>query len=66
MLEKNFPRYFDNFVDFNAATYESAKIYFDLDMEYLDGDDCSLSKVIGVGIKSRTRLGIFDTTNSER
>ena len=44
---------------YDAATYESAKTYYDLDMEYLDGDDCSLSGVIGVGIKSRILYKLY-------
>lgn len=43
-------KYYDHY---NSATYESAKTYFDLEMEDLDEDACCLSGVIGIGIKSR-------------
>jgi len=47
------------FSRYNAATYENAETYSDLGMEILDGDDCSLSGVIGVGIKSRILYKLY-------
>ena len=47
------------FSRYDAATYENAKTYSDLGMEILDEDDCSLSGVIGVGIKSRILYKLY-------
>lgn len=47
------------FSRYDAATYESAKTFSDLGMEILDEDDCSLSGVIGVGIKSRILYKLY-------
>ena len=44
---------------YDEATYESAKTYSDLGMEILDEDECSLSGVIGVGIKSRILYKLY-------
>lgn len=44
---------------YDAATYEGAKTFSDLGMEILDEDECSLSGVIGVGIKSRILYKLY-------
>lgn len=44
---------------YDPATYEGAKTYIDLEMEYLDEDECCLSGVIGVGIKSRILYKLY-------
>ena len=40
------------FSRYDAATYESAKTFADLKMATLDSDECSVSGVVGAGIKS--------------
>lgn len=47
------------FNHYDAATYEGAKTFSDLGMEILDEDECSLSGVIGVGIKSRILYKLY-------
>ena len=47
------------FKSYDSATYESAKTFYDLGMEFLDEDECSLSSVVGVGIKSRILYKLY-------
>ena len=44
---------------YDATTYENVKTYYDLGMEILDEDECSLSGVVGVGIKSRILYKLY-------
>ena len=44
---------------YDSATYEDAKTHLDLKMEYLDEDECCLSGVIGISIKSRILYKLY-------
>ncbi|MBR4152348.1 MAG: hypothetical protein IKT98_05260 [Selenomonadaceae bacterium] len=49
----------DYYEHYDSVTYEGAKNYLDLELYPLDEEECSLSGVIGVGIKSRILYKLY-------